>query len=74
MKKITVKIESLVKILDDIRHTQADFVELAIMEGGNDQGEEFPACLHFEAIKKLSNTYIIDLESIDEVTGQDFAS
>ncbi len=74
MKKITVKLSELIQTLSTMKHDQMDFVELQIVPAVPFQQEQAPSFLHLQGIRKTADPYIVDYESIDEISGTDLHS
>lgn len=75
MKRITINLKELMEKLQQMSQEDMHFVELAIVPEQKEQNdEEFPAFLHLQGIRKTSADYIVDYESIDEISSADLAS
>ncbi len=74
MKRITVNLNELLERLQQMAKDNMHFVELSIVPEEKEQDETAPAFLHLQGIRKTSADYIVDYESVDEISGADLAS
>ena len=71
MKSIAVKLSALLEIVEAVKQKNMDFVEFDYVEEAEDAGERQPAFLNILGVKKLSDEYIVDFGSVDEIGPED---
>lgn len=74
MKKITVKLSSLLEILKTANEKNMDFIELDVLDAQEDDGVRQPAFVNILGVKKTTDEYIVDFGSVDEIQGVDVLS
>lgn len=62
---ITVKVSDLLKMANELKEDNIDFVEISILEEDEIKGEVIPATLHFSAYDGHGGG--VDYEGIEEV-------
>ena len=70
MKKITVRLSTLMEILTQMKHDNVDFVEMDAV----DCGQICPAFVELLGVRKTSDAYIVDYGCVDEISREDLAS
>lgn len=74
MKRITVKLSSLLEILETAADKNMDFIELDVLDAQEDDGVRQPAFVNILGVKKTADEYIVDFGSVDEIQGADVLS
>ena len=70
MKKITVRLSTLMEILTQMKHDNVDFVEMDLVGDAVD----CPAFVELLGVRKTSDAYIVDYGCVDEISREDLAS
>ena len=74
MKKITVRLSTLMEILTQMEHDNVDFVEMDLVGDAVDCGQICPAFVELLGVRKTSDAYIVDYGCVDEISREDLAS
>ena len=74
MKKITVRLSTLMEILTQMKHDNVDFVEMDLVGDAVDCGQICPAFVELLGVRKTYDAYIVDYGCVDEISREDLAS